>query len=637
VSASVSAFLAQVRERGAELPPALSGALLLAAVRLSEEKSQALRPGLLMVDDDGELSLVEGEAEDGGYAAPELAKGHAPPRDPRVLVYAAGALGCELCTLHAPDGNRDFAGPLAPVLRKALAPERKKRYRNLGEMAQAIEEIQSRPTHEEERLILAAVAQSSGSPQKLARIELKKASPPAPNVVFAADVLRDSQQVETPKELHPVFAQKWDPLEAPPEVFFEKALPFEQKTPEPGVMELREAEAREAHVAEPVAAPPEPPPPAPLQPQPQETPAPRRVQPPPLPPDSSEFPKLIENERKARQEEMLVLESRMENLARLGSRITALEQEVRSSAPPPRSLAQEVKLLIEERRFAEAELALASASLDDAVLQLRLGQALSGQTDVDGSRSERAEAAFRRAAVLDPAWALPRALLGAHLMKKGKQAQAAVVLRSALEIDPACAEARAALGDSRRGGSLLLAAGAALGMAASAALALALVGRRPEPVGPAAPPAVQVSAVAPSPPPLPERKAEPPPAPAPPAEADDPPPAKAARADKPQPRPRKLAEKQPDKQTAPSGSRAAAQGEAAKGDKALRSFDTRAAQTAFESALKLDPTLPSAHRGMGMVYVLLGKNAEAKVEYQRYLQLEPNAADKDQIERLVSR
>jgi tetratricopeptide (TPR) repeat protein len=297
-----------------------------------------------------------------------------------------------------------------------------------------------------------------------------------------------------------------------------------------------------------------------------------------------------------------------------------------------------VKLLVEERRFAEAELALASASQDDALLQLRLGQALSGQTDVDGTRTERAEAAFRRAAVLDPAWALPRALLGALLLKRGKQAQAAVLLRSALEIDPACAEARAALGDSRRGGPLLLAAGVALGMAASAALAVAVVGRRPEPVPPAAPPAVQVAAVAPSPPPpLPERKPEPPPAPAPPAEADDPPPAKVARADKPQPRPRKLAEKQPDKQPATGGSRAAAQSEAVKGDKALRSFDTRAAQAAFESALKLDPTLPSAHRGMGMVYVLLGKNAEAKAEYQRYLQLEPNAADKDQIERLLSR
>ncbi|HWT85406.1 MAG TPA: tetratricopeptide repeat protein, partial [Myxococcales bacterium] len=83
--------------------------------------------------------------------------------------------------------------------------------------------------------------------------------------------------------------------------------------------------------------------------------------------------------------------------------------------------------------------------------------------------------------------------------------------------------------------------------------------------------------------------------------------------------------------------RAAAEEEAAKGDKALRAFDTNAAQAAFASALKLDPTLAAAHRGMGMVYVLLGKNAEAKAEYARYLDLAPDAPDKDQIARLVSR
>jgi Tfp pilus assembly protein PilF len=86
-----------------------------------------------------------------------------------------------------------------------------------------------------------------------------------------------------------------------------------------------------------------------------------------------------------------------------------------------------------------------------------------------------------------------------------------------------------------------------------------------------------------------------------------------------------------------SPARAAAEEEVAKGDKALRAFDTNAAQAAFASALKLDPTLAAAHRGMGMVYVLLGKNAEAKAEYARYLDLAPDAPDKDQIARLVSR
>jgi len=74
-----------------------------------------------------------------------------------------------------------------------------------------------------------------------------------------------------------------------------------------------------------------------------------------------------------------------------------------------------------------------------------------------------------------------------------------------------------------------------------------------------------------------------------------------------------------------------------KGDRALRAFDTRSAEAAFASALKLDPTLPAAHRGMGMVYVLLGKNAEAKTSYARYLELAPEAPDRDQITRLLSR
>jgi Tfp pilus assembly protein PilF len=81
----------------------------------------------------------------------------------------------------------------------------------------------------------------------------------------------------------------------------------------------------------------------------------------------------------------------------------------------------------------------------------------------------------------------------------------------------------------------------------------------------------------------------------------------------------------------------AAESHAANGEKALRAFDTRSARSAFESALQLDPTLPSAHRGMGMVYVLLGRNADAKSEYRKYLKLAPDAPDRDQIERLLSR
>jgi regulator of sirC expression with transglutaminase-like and TPR domain len=105
----------------------------------------------------------------------------------------------------------------------------------------------------------------------------------------------------------------------------------------------------------------------------------------------------------------------------------------------------------------------------------------------------------------------------------------------------------------------------------------------------------------------------------------------AARAARPEPKTRTR------KVAASSPMRAAAEQEAAKGDKALRAFDTRSAQAAFSSALQLDPTLPTAHRGMGMVYMLLGKNAEAKAAYARYLELLPDAPDKDQIARQLAR
>ena len=99
-------------------------------------------------------------------------------------MYAAGALGYELITLKPPRAGQgkgaDLTGPLAPVIRKALS-ERQQRYKSLGDMARAIERIQGRPSREEEKLILAAVAASTPLPpaQKLAKIELGRAASPA--------------------------------------------------------------------------------------------------------------------------------------------------------------------------------------------------------------------------------------------------------------------------------------------------------------------------------------------------------------------------------------------------------------------------------------------------------------------------
>jgi tetratricopeptide (TPR) repeat protein len=370
------------------------------------------------------------------------------------------------------------------VIRKAVA-ERKKRYQSLDEMAKAIEEIQARPSEEEERLILATVASSSAPAKKLAKVDLAKMAVPSP---FAADPAPDAQPHETPAQVHPVFAEDWDPLEAPPAVFFENGAP----DAEPGVVEMKESEAQQAR------------------------------QPEPLPPAALPADDLasVRAELKERREEILVLESRLEHLARVGARISALEEKLKE-APGAPSLVVQAQL--NQRRFAAAE-------------------------------------------------------------------------------------------RSRRNALIV----AAVGGAAAGALALALVvslSARNVPVPQPAPPAVVAPVEKPA---EPAARAEPKPVP-----------------EKPHPiaPPREQRQRKP----APTGNRAAAAEAAAQGDKALRSFNTKDALAAFESALKLDPTLPAAHRGMGMVYVLQGKNADAKVEYQKYLQLAPDAPDADQIKRLLAR
>ncbi len=629
MTASVSAFLTHVRQRGAELPPALSGAILLAAVRLSQQMSHAVRPELLLVAEDRALELIEGPPrplDSDPYAAPELRKGSALPYDPRVLVYAAGALGYELVTLFplADEAGAELIGPLAPVIRKAIAPDRKKRYRNLDEMARAIEEIQARPSAAEERLILDAVATTPPA-KKLAKVGLKRMAVPSP---YAPDPAPGAEAAETPPQLHPVFARDWDPLEVPPAVFFESPVPEPEAEgmviaeppepegegardqvlePEPGVVEMHESEAQQAH--EPVVPPPSPDDPLPA----------------------------LRAEIKEQRDEILVLESRVESLSRLGTRISALEGRLKEQAAPGAgsSLARDVKQLLDERCFADAERALQGAEVQgDPVLLVRLGQALLGQPDPDGTRAARAEEAFWRAADLDPRWALPKALLGTLFVRQGKRRHGTALLRSALALDPGCAEAQAAAGDRIRRTALIF---SAAGGAAIGAMALAL-GVSFAPRTPVAPPAnvpgpVIVRVPAPVAPPaasvpLPEKEK--------PAETSaraepKPVPEKPHPVLRDQPRPRKpLA-------TAAAGDRAAAAEAVARGDRAIRSFNTKEALAAFEGALKLDPTLPGAHRGMGMVYVLQGKNAEAKAEYQKYLEAAPDAPDAEQIRRLLAR
>jgi len=603
LTASVASFLSKAQRKGTELSPAVTGALLLAAVRLSDAKGQAVRSYQLLVDDAGGIDLLSGEPPTGdGYAAPELRNGAVLPDDPRVLVYAAGALGYELVTLTPPQAGLgtgpEVHGPLAKVIRKAMA-DRQKRFKNLTEMARAIETIHGRPTKEEEQLILAAVAASTPLPpaQKLAKMELEKAA--TPEATAPVDEDRPATQ--------PVFTQIWDPLEDSPE-------------PEVTAPPAAEERPRERQESEPL-----------------------RTE--------------LQVERQARAELSATVQSRGEHLTQLGARLSLLEEQVRTSLPPPLSAAaallREVNQLLERRRFAEAERALRDPVLqNDALLQLRLGQALSSMSDSGASGLTRAEAAFRRAAELDPGWAQPRAQLGVVMSRQGRRKEARAQFQAALKLDPACPEALAALARPGRGAAGFALSGA--GGALAAALLVLAVRLPPKQAAPQPAPRIEVAspvpAQAPIQPPAPILAAVPAPVARPAAPAHDPnpqlpplplperkpvpaaeaePSSQAARVPRPEPktRARKVA----------SPARAAAEEEVAKGDKALRAFDTNAAQAAFASALKLDPTLPAAHRGMGMVYVLLGKNAEAKTEYARYLDLAPDAPDKEQIARLVSR
>lgn len=613
MTASVASFLTQAQKKGAELPPALSGALLLAAVRLSDAQRQAVRPYQLLVDDDGALDLLTGDAPaTDGYAAPELRNGAVLSDDPRVLVFAAGALGYEMTTLTPPRPGDEGAGPevrgpLAPVIRKAMA-ERQHRYKTLRDMARAIEAIQGRPSRDDERLILAAIAASTQLPasQKLAKMELQKLAAP--------EAAPQAPAAKAPPST-PAFTQVWDPLEN-----------------------------------QPAAKPPDPPPPVP-----------QSAPPPPGPSAAA-----AEAEERTRY---LVgaLESRSRDLADLGTRLLLLEEQVRSSLPPPltgsAALARDVKQLIDRRSFAEAERALQDPLVaKDAILQLLLGQVLSSTTS-DPSRLDAAAAAFRRASELDASWAQPRALLGAVLWRQGKRAEARTEFHAALQIDPACPEAlsAAALSSFRPRAPALALSGAA-GAVAVALLAVALRPTKevppPQPriesstaietaTAQLQPPRPQPQVPHPGPAPEPQPQApRPGPAPAPDPQAqhqepEAPPPSPAPmtlRLPEPEPTPApQIAKRSRPKPSRASANRPAAALESAKGDKALRAFDTTSAQAAFAAALKLDPDLPSAHRGLGMVFVLLGKNAEAKSEYARYLELAPDAPDKERISRVLAR
>ncbi|MGF1510262.1 MAG: hypothetical protein ACFB9M_12250 [Myxococcota bacterium] len=57
--------------------------------------------------------------------------------------------------------------------------------------------------------------------------------------------------------------------------------------------------------------------------------------------------------------------------------------------------------------------------------------------------------------------------------------------------------------------------------------------------------------------------------------------------------------------------------------------------TAYQEALRLDPTLSAAVRGIAISLAAQGKGPEAVTQYRRYLEMEPDADDADQVRRII--
>jgi regulator of sirC expression with transglutaminase-like and TPR domain len=73
------------------------------------------------------------------------------------------------------------------------------------------------------------------------------------------------------------------------------------------------------------------------------------------------------------------------------------------------------------------------------------------------------------------------------------------------------------------------------------------------------------------------------------------------------------------------------------GLKSLLRGDTERAVERFKAALKRNPRLNLAHRGLGLAYEKLGQTAKALGAYKRYLAARPDAPDRSSIERRIEK
>jgi tetratricopeptide (TPR) repeat protein len=79
-----------------------------------------------------------------------------------------------------------------------------------------------------------------------------------------------------------------------------------------------------------------------------------------------------------------------------------------------------------------------------------------------------------------------------------------------------------------------------------------------------------------------------------------------------------------------------AQSEVRKGETALRQGQFDKAQVAFQAALSHDESFAPAIRGLAMVLMSQGREADAKLQYEKYLKVAPGAPDAVRIRKVVA-
>jgi tetratricopeptide (TPR) repeat protein len=164
-------ILERARASGQKLAPGEALWLFAAVTRLAAAQKSTVRSRLVHLDAAGAIQLArfdEKRADDEqGYLAPELLERGAPAKtEPRVQVYAAGALGYELLTGQpAPDSRKgpgpELTGPFADLVRIAMARDRRERFGDLQQLREAVDALQRPAGGDTERQAFAALVARS--------------------------------------------------------------------------------------------------------------------------------------------------------------------------------------------------------------------------------------------------------------------------------------------------------------------------------------------------------------------------------------------------------------------------------------------------------------------------------------------